>query len=301
MLISFAGPLDLTWTLESGQTFRWRREEPDGASTDAPWYHGVVFDNIVRVRRVSDGVEFTSHPDDESALEPLVRSYLRLDDDLEAVYCAIDVDERIGSAIRSYHGMRLARQDPWECLISFICSSTSNIPRISGNVEDMSTHFGHRLVFGDIDRGTFPGPEALSAAGEDALRRLGLGFRAKYVAAVAETVAAGGLDLFALREAPYDEALEALTGLPGVGDKVANCVLLFSLDKLDAFPVDVWIHRALADWYLDPDRKLNRVAMRRWAQQHFGPYAGYANQYLFHDRRLMGRAPAGNGFPPPRE
>lgn len=289
MLISFAGPLDLTWTLESGQTFRWRREEPDGESKGRPWYQGVVFDNIVRMRRVPEGIEFTSHPDDESALEPLVRSYLRLDDDLDAVYGAIDMDDRIGGSIRSYHGMRIARQEPWECLVSFICSSTSNIPRIKGNVEDMSTHFGRPLTLDRIDRGTFPDPEALASAGEEALRRLGLGFRAKYVAAVAQTAAAGGLDLFALREAPYDEGLEVLTGLPGVGDKVANCVLLFSLDKLEAFPVDVWIHRALQDWYLDPDSKLNRIEMRRWAQQHFGPYAGYANQYLFHDRRLMGR------------
>ena len=289
MLISFTGPLDLTWTLESGQTFRWRREDPDGESTGQPWYQGVIFDNIVRMRRAPEGVEFTSHPDDESALEPLVRSYLRLDDDLDAVYGAIDKDDRMGRSIGSYHGMRLARQDPWECLVSFICSSTSNIPRISGNVEDMATNYGRRLTLGRIDRGAFPGPEPLASAGEEALRRLGLGFRAKYVAAVAETAAAGGLDLFALREAPYEEGLEVLTGLPGVGDKVANCVLLFSLDKLEAFPVDVWIHRALQDWYLDPDSKLNRIEMRRWAQHHFGPYSGYANQYLFHDRRLMGR------------
>ncbi len=289
MLISFAGPLDLTWTLESGQTFRWRREEPDGESTGQPWYQGVIFDNIVRMRRAPEGIEFTSHPDDESVLESLVRSYLRLDDDLDAIYRAIDKDDRIGGSIRSYHGMRLARQDPWECLVSFICSSTSNIPRIKKDVEAMSTHFGRRLTLDRIGRGTFPDPEALASAGEEALRRLGLGFRAKYVAAVAETAAAGGLDIFALRETPYDEGLEVLTGLPGVGDKVANCVLLFSLDKLEAFPVDVWIHRALQDWYLDPDSKLNRIEMRRWAQRHFGPYAGYANQYLFHDRRLMGR------------
>ena len=281
MLIPFAGPLDLTWTLESGQTFRWRREEPDGESKGEPWYQGVVFENIVRMRRTPEGIEFTSHPDNEPALEPLLRSYLRLDDDLDAVYGAIGADDRISGSIRSYHGMRITRQDPWECLVSFICSSTSNIPRIKGNVEDMSTHFGRRLTLGRIDRGTFPSSEALAAAGEKALRQLGLGFRAKYVAAVAETAAAGGLDLFALREASYDEGLEALTGLPGVGDKVANCVLLFSLDKLAAFPVDVWIHRALQDWYLDPGTKLNRTEMRRWAQHHFGPHAGYANQYLF--------------------
>ena len=289
MLIPFTGPLDLVSTLESGQVFRWRREEPNNSTTGGHWYNGVILNHIVRLRRVPEGVEFTSSPDDESSLEPLVRDYLRLDDDLDDVYRAINLDERMGAAISNYHGLRLVRQDPWECLVSFICSSTSNIPRISGNVEDMSTHFGQRVVQGDHVRGTFPRPEALAAVGEGALRRLGLGFRAKYVAAVAEQAAEGSLDVFALREAPYDEALKVLTALPGVGDKIANCVLLFSLDKLEAFPVDVWIHRVLHEWYLDADLKLSRGEMRLWAQDHFKPYAGYANQYLFHNRRLMGR------------
>ena len=117
---------------------------------------------------------------------------------------------------------------------------------------------------------------------------MGLGFRAKYVAAAAERVAAGEIDLYALREASYDEALEALLSLAGVGDKVGNCILLFALDKLEAFPVDVWIDRALRDWYPEvAERKLTRKAMRPWAQAYFGEYAGYANQYLFHNRRLQ--------------
>ena len=289
MLIPFTGPLDLVSTLESGQAFRWRREETNGSTIGGHWYNGVIFNNIVRLRRLPEGVEFTSSPDDEPSLAPLVRDYLRLDDDLDDVYRTINVDQRMDNAIGSYHGLRLVRQDPWECLVSFICSSTSNIPRISGNVEDMSTHFGQPVALGNQVRGAFPGPEALASAGEGALRKLGLGFRAKYVAAVAQQAAEGRLDVFALREVSYGEALEALTALPGVGDKVANCVLLFSLDKLEAFPVDVWIHRVLQEWYLDRSRKLSRSEMRLWAQDYFKPYAGYANQYLFHNRRLLGK------------
>lgn len=281
MLVPIDRPLNLPDTLESGQAFRWQRR--------GEWYCGVVYNNLVKLRQTPAGVEFSCAPASEAALEPLLRDYLRLDDDLEAIYRAICVDERVRDAVALYRGMRLLRQDPWECLISFICSANSNVPRISANVEAMSTAFGQPVTLDGQTRSTFPTPEALADAGEGKLRALGLGFRARYVAATARAIADGRLDLFGLREAPYEEALAALLALPGVGDKVANCVLLFSLDKLEAFPVDVWIERALREWYLGGE-KLPRARMRPWAQAYFGPYAGYANQYLFHRRRLQGRA-----------
>ena len=286
MLVPFSQPLGLTSTMESGQAFRWSRQDR--------WYYGVIFDNVVKICRHPNGIEFFCAPDDESTLEPLLRDYLRFGDDLEAIYQSISFDEHVNAAILRFRGMRLVRQDPWECLVSFVCSSNSNIRRISRNVEDMSEHFGRQVRLGDHARSTFPTPAELAEAGEQRLRRLGLGFRAKYVARVATTIANGDVDLFALREAPYQDALDALTALPGVGDKVANCVLLFSLDKLEAFPVDVWVHRVLQEWYLkdmtvDCGKKLSKKDMRPWAQERFGPYAGYANQYLFHDRRLRGR------------
>ena len=287
MLIPFSQPLDIVITLESGQAFRWKRE--------GEWLHGVIFNNIVKIRQTQEGVEFFCAPDDEQTLEPLIRDYLRLGDDIDAICQEIDVDERINAALRLYPGMRILRQEPWECLISFICSANSNIPRISANVEDMASSFGRPISFDGIERSAFPTPARLAEAGEQRLRELRLGFRAKYVAAVARIVADGNLDLFALREASYQEALDALTALPGVGDKVANCVLLFSLDKLEAFPVDVWIDRALREWYprqmtYGEGKTLTRKAMRPWAQEHFGAYAGYANQYLFQGRRLQGKS-----------
>ena len=131
------------------------------------------------------------------------------------------------------------------------------------------------------------------------MRELGLGFRAKYLAAVASAVSKGGFDLFALREADYDEALSGLLALPGVGDKVANCVLLFSLDKLEAFPVDRWVARELQETYgVRAGRDASRLSegdkkeMRLWGQRHFGCYAGYASQYLFHDRRMRAKRAA---------
>lgn len=289
MLIPFAGPLDLDNTLYSGQAFRWRRDGPD-SDGDEQWLYGVLFNNIVKMRQTPEGVEFFSSPDDEQALEPLVRDYLRLHDDLEAIYRQICIDHRVRACISCYRGMRILRQEPWECLVSFICSANSNIPRISRNVEDVARSFGRPLSMGSYVRSTFPTPQELDDAGEKKLRELGLGFRAKYVAQASRTIARGDIDLFALREASYDEALEALVSLTGVGDKIANCVLLFSLDKLEAFPVDVWIDRVLREWYLpEQDGKLPRNRMRPWAQEYFGPYAGYANQYLFHRRRLQDR------------
>jgi N-glycosylase/DNA lyase len=186
--------------------------------------------------------------------------------------------------------MRVLRQEPWECLVSFICSANNNIPRITRNVGDIASAFGPPILDGASGPSAFPTAEQLAEAGETALRKLGLGFRAKYVAAAAERVAQSRIDLYGLREASYQDALDALVELAGVGDKIANCVLLFSLDKLEAFPVDVWIDRALRDWYFTPNGEtVPRVRMRAWAQKRFGRYAGYANQYLFHQRRLEGR------------
>ena len=280
MLIPFDRPLDLASTLESGQAHRWLKE--------SQWYHGVIFNNLVLLKQTSLGIEFHSSPDDEERFEPLLRDYLRLQDDLGEIYRCINIDQRISSAIDRYRGMRLLRQEPWECLIAFICSANSNIPRISATMETLARSFGAPLELEGMVRYTFPTAEALSQAGEGCLRALGLGFRAKYVAGAADTVARGNLDLLALREAPYEEAKETLLALPGVGEKVADCVLAFSLDKLEAFPIDRWVRRALEEWYLN-GQHLSYAKLRDWAVEHFGPYAGYAQQYLFHGRRLQGK------------
>ena len=291
MLIPVDAPLDLESTIFSGQAFRWRRQDP--------WLYGVVFNNIVKLRRTPSAVEFFSSPDDESVIRPLLADYLGLDVDLERVYESFGADERIRAATAQYRGMRILRQDPWECLVSFICSSASNIPRISGNIEDLCTTYGRALAMGDYARHTFPTLHDLAEAEEQEIRDLRLGYRAAFIVETARAISDGKVDLMSLREDSYEGALEALIGLPGVGDKVANCAILFSLDKPEAFPVDVWINRALQEWYLDGrDEKLSLPKMRLWAQEYFGPYAGYANQYLFHSRRLQGR-PRGASAPGP--
>ncbi len=274
--VSFNGPLDLESTLFSGQVFRWRHV--------GHWYQGVAFDNVIRIRRTGGSLEVVGCPDAAADLWPLLADYLSLNADLERIYNSISADGRIRSAVARYGGMRVLRQDPWECLISFICTSASNIPRITRNIESICQAFGRPISGTGGSMHTFPTPEALARATEAEVRELGLGYRAAYLVSSARTIAEGAVDLMALREAPYEEALEVLTSLDGVGDKVANCILLFSLDKPEAFPVDTHIDQCLREWYLDGS-KLNRVKMRTWAQEHFGRNAGYANHYLFHDRR----------------
>ena len=280
--VGLDSPLDLESTLFSGQAFRWRH-------TDG-WYRGVAFGNVIRIRQADDGLEVTACPDGAAELWPLLADYLGLEADLDRIYDSISVDSRIREAIERFRGMRVLRQDPWECLMSFICTSASNIPRISRNIESMCRAFGRPIPgSGGEAAHVFPTPEELAGATEAEVRDLGLGYRAAYLVSTARTVAEGAVDLMTLREAPYEEALEALVSLDGVGDKVANCVLLMSLDKPEAFPVDTHIDQRLLEWYLDGSR-LNRVKMRIWAQEYFGPHAGYANHYLFHDRRLQARS-----------
>ena len=283
-----SGPFDLASTMECGQAFRWRQiNSPDLGAC----FEGVIFGNLVRVGQLGDELLFTSEPDPPSTFRPILEEYLGLDHDLESIYAGLSADPVLARLIDKYPGLRVLRQDPWECLVSFICSANNNIARISRNVEDIASTFGRRVAVDGEERWAFPPPDALAAAGEQALRDLRVGYKAEYIDKTSKLVAEGYVDLYALRETPYEHALEAVTGFPGVADKIGNCVLLLSLDKLEAFPVDVHIERAVRREY-SPEtggKPMTKLRMREWAQQQFGPHAGYANQYLFYDDLLRER------------
>ena len=277
LTIELRQPFDLASSLESGQAFRWHRH--------GDWRYGVVSGRLVAL--MQDGNElYVRTASEPEAAAAAVRDYLRIDDDMEAVYARIGTDDRLNRSIAAYTGMRILRQDPWECLVGFICSANSSIPRISDNMNAMAERMGDPLRLDDHVGYTFPSPQRLADAGEQTLRELRLGFRAKYVARAAELAAGGELDVASLRRLSYEDAKDVLTALPGVGEKVADCVLLMSLDKPQAFPVDRWIRRAVEEWYLD-GAKLNYKAVREWSWERWGDMAGYANQYLFQLRRLM--------------
>jgi N-glycosylase/DNA lyase len=186
-----------------------------------------------------------------------------------------------------FPGLRLLRQDPWECLASFILSAHCHIPRIQRNVEALAKEAGTPIQAWGRTVYSFPSREHVAALGEAHLRGLGLGFRAKNLAATARLLVDRVVDLESLRSKPYEEARESLLSLPGVGPKIADCVLAFSLDHTQAFPVDRWVLRGLQRLYLGEGRIAEEKAAK-WARDRFGVHAAYAQQLLFHLERTQG-------------
>ena len=270
--------VDLEASLLGGQAHRWKRHED--------WFSGVLWGNLVLLRQNGTTIEFQSAPEPPDALAPRIRRYLRLDDDLDSIYGDITCDANVAAQVQRYPGLRVLRQEPWECLVAYICSANSNIETIHLNMERLSDTFGHPVSLNGHRRATFPSPVDLAEAGEAELRNLKLGFRAPYVHRAAIAVAEKRLDLDHLVRAPYLEAKAELMALRGIGDKIADCIALMSLEKLQAFPIDVWVRRALAEWYFPGQKTPTNRVLLPWAQEYFGRYAGYANQYLFHGRRL---------------
>jgi len=239
---------DLAATLECGQAFRWSRD------TDG-WFTGVVGRRVLRVRQRGDVLE-----------GDVDRHYFALDVSLRDIVATFPPDPALRDAVEKHWGLCVLRQEPWETLASFIASSTKQIVQIRQIVELLARRFGEPI-------GTaysFPSPETVARATVAELRGCKLGFRAAYLHAAARRVAGGEIDLAALSAMDYERALEELMKLHGVGEKIANCVLLFSCGHDEAFPVDVWMKRAL--------RRVKRHV-------DFGPYAGWAQQYLFHAER----------------
>ena len=287
--ITPSGPFDLAMTMECGQAFRWRQVSNAELGDH---FEGIIFGNLVRAKQGGSQVLFTSEPNHPSSFKPILEDYLGLNHDLDAIYSALGQDPVLAPAHREIPWSTNSPPGSLECLVSFICSANNNIKRISQNVEDISNTFGNRIpVTGGEERWSFPSPEALADAGEQAFRDLRIGYKAEYIDKTAQIVAGGHIDLFSLREASFEDALDAVTGLPGVADKIGNCVTLFSLDKLESFPVDVHILRAVEREYAPrfDGKPLTKKRMREWAQDRFGPHAGYANQYLFFDDLLEGR------------
>lgn len=268
----------LDTTLASGQTFRW--QEMDG------WYYGVVDGALVKVRQHDDALAFDS-PEARLTSERLDR-YFSLDHDLSNILASIDRDEHMHAAVLAYRGLRLIRQDPWECVASYLLTSFNNIQRITRMIEQLSQQFGRPIAFEGWRTYTFPSPEALADAPLGRLSLLGLGFRAAHLLSVARRFANRSFRPDDLRDAPYALVKQRLMELPGIGDKVADCIALFAFQRYEAFPIDLWVRRALG-LYL-PKEQLTLKRMHDFASAHFGAYAGYAQQYLYHWMRQRAEA-----------
>ncbi len=266
---------DLDATLSSGQAFRWR-------ATEQGWT-GVIGHHSVCLRPDGRGIQArTAHPVSEWGW---LTDYLQTGLNLDEVLRTFPDDPPMRAALAWCRGLRLLRQDPWECLASFILSSTKQIVQIRQIVESLCRRYGEPLPApaapGFAPAHAFPSPARLACAEEAGLRSCKMGFRAPYLLAAAQSVAAGRLDLARLGASPPDDARAELMRLPGVGPKIADCVLLFAYGFQTAFPLDVWVLRALRRLYF-PGRRASLTRLRGFAATHFGPYAGYAQQYLFH-------------------
>jgi N-glycosylase/DNA lyase len=274
-------PFTLDHTLHCGQAFRWKKVGEN-------WV-GVVDETVVRISQRENVLDCETVPKDLG--EAFITKYFRLDDDLPHITSQINRDSIIADALTRFHGLRILRQDPWECLISFICATFSTISRIRRMVQNLCQHFGHPITHQGLQFYSFPEKTALADASIKELLDCNLGYRAPYVKQASQSLMEDRLNLYALKEKSYEEAKAVLLSLRGVGEKVADCVLLFSLDKLEAFPVDVRIRHILRTHYshhfartkpekrhLTPKRYRELSAFGR---KYFGRHAGYAQEYLY--------------------
>ena len=228
----------------------------------------------------------SSADEDGEQLEAFLRHYLDLERDLPTILNAVDIDPFIHRSIETFWGMRILNQEVWECLASFILSQNNNVPRIKGIIRTISVRFGEKITLDDSVDYSFPTPQVLAEAGVETLYDCGLGYRAPYVWTVSSAVAAGAFDLAALKNMPYADAKRELIGFKGIGEKVADCICLFSLGHAQALPIDVWVKRIIEQLYLK--RKASIREIRQFAEHYFGEHLGYAQQYLFHYARTVG-------------
>jgi N-glycosylase/DNA lyase len=213
----------------------------------------------------------------EGAEESFLIHFFRLDEDLNSILKEIDRDPVIHQAIQRYGGLRLIRQDPWECLISFLCSSAKAIPHIRSVIEALCKSLGKKILYGNHMGYGFPEP--LCLANPLQLESVRAGFRTTYLINAYRCI--DRKQLLALKGLSYRDARKGLTSLSGVGKKIADCVLLYSLDFLEAFPIDTWIKKGLQKVYFG-GRRVGEKEMEKFVSNHFGSYAGYAQLYLYH-------------------
>ena len=267
--------------------FRWKKVNG--------WWYGIVGEKVVKICQCGSELQF------ENVNVEFVQTYFGLTDDLAQISQCIGKDDYVKKALQRFEGLRIVRQLPWECLISFICATYKSIAAIELMLKKLSVKFGEKRVFDGMDFYTFPTVERLANANENGLQECGLGYRAKYVQTSAKKIVDQNINLEDLKNLPYLEARKKLLDFSGVGLKVADCVLLFSLRKLEAFPVDVWVKRVILNHYADqlPELFVKKLQSHTsltngeyqkigdFARTYFGAYAGYAQEYLFHYERTQ--------------
>jgi N-glycosylase/DNA lyase len=280
-------PFNLDVTLCCGQVFRWHKKND--------YWYGIVGEKVFRICQNDGELDF------KNVDEKYVKHYFGLNDNLQEIRQKTGKDEYAKQALRKFWGLRIIRQDPWECIISYICATYKNIAAISHMLLSLSKKFGEKIEFDGCEFYTFPTPKKLANTTENELRKCSLGYRAKYVLGTSKRIYEEEIKLENLRRLPYEQAKNQLLTFKGIGPKVADCILLFSMEKLNAFPVDVWVKRIMLRHYAqhfssDFIRKMSKQnsptnleyqEMNAFGRNYFGEYAGYAQEYLFHYERTL--------------
>jgi len=271
-----APDFDLEKTLNCGQVFHWERSR-------AGWV-GAIGDKAAYVEQRGDELHFAG------ATAKAIANYFSLDHPLADICRSFPRDAAMTAASDFCRGLRIIRQPRWECLATFICSSMKQVAHIRQISLALRKRFGTERTIDGNHACLFPNAERLGRSSERELRECALGYRAKNLLATARLVARGAADLEAWSKLPDDELRARLCELPGVGAKVANCVMLFAYERLRAFPVDVWIERVLRLQYFPRRRKVTTQQLREFCDRYFGAHGGYAQQYLFHHARTGAQA-----------
>lgn len=262
--------VNLENTINSGQVFLWTKQE-------GFWY-GINGQDVLKIDRLGKVTTYSNRKYD----------FFRNNDNMEKIIKSISKDKTTNIAVEKYFGLRLLRQDPFQCFISFIVSSNSNIQKIKSSLEKISIKFGKKIQFEDKEFHMFPEPKEIANATIKEIQNCGVGYRAKFIIEAAKMIETKQIDFEDLKKSNYQDAKEIILTVPGIGNKVADCILLFSLDKLEAFPLDRWMIRILDKYYLEKfkletksitEKQYN--ALHEKIVKHFGPYAGYAQQFLF--------------------
>ena len=281
-----APDFDLAMTLDSGQVFQW---EKSGAG-----FVGTIGDRAVYVEQRGEVLSACCTGEELDGFKPsglsrLVSHYFALDHPLAEICASFPADPAMNAARDFCRGLRIIRQPKWECLATFICSSMKQVAHIRQISLALRKRFGNPSNIDKHVVHTFPSAQQIARASEKQLRACALGYRAKHLRATAQLVGSGKSNLKAWSALPDAELRERLCALPGVGAKIANCVMLFAYERLRAFPIDVWIERVLRQQYFPRRKRMTAPRLREFSETYFGEHGGYAQQYLFHHARLARR------------
>ena len=262
--------IDVDNSINSGQVFLWEKQGSD-------WY-GIDGQDVLKINK--NGVI--------KSIRNLKTDFFRKNDNMQEIIKSISKDKTVKKAVKEYEGLRLFRQDPFQCLISFIISSNSNIQKIKNSLEKIAKKFGKKVKIQNKEFFLFPEPEKMAKATIDEIKSCGVGYRAPFIKEAAKMVILKKIDFEYLKKCDYHEAKKNICLVPGIGNKVADCIMLFSLNKLESFPLDTWMIKILEKYYSKEFKiETKTITQKQYELLHekivnyFGPYCGYAQQYLF--------------------